>query len=160
MQDFDESLTRFNGENSTNGRGRETLATGTRALAPSPLGSVYGGGAGRISDRPSRRDAETGITFRHTDGSTGKRYIVETVSCGLALFDYDGDGLIDIYFLNGAPLPRHRRRRLRPTNALYRNRRRLAVHRRDRRGRRRQTRATGWAWPSATTTTTATRTST
>ena len=36
--------------------------------------------------------ARTGITFRHTDGSSGRRYIVETVSAGLALFDYDGDG--------------------------------------------------------------------
>ncbi|MBM4091012.1 MAG: CRTAC1 family protein [Planctomycetes bacterium] len=62
----------------------------------------------------------TGITFVHTDGGSGNRYIVETVTGGLALFDYDGDGLIDIYFLNGAPLlgtPVDRP----PTNALYRN---------------------------------------
>lgn len=64
--------------------------------------------------------AETGITFRHTDGGSGRRYVVETVSAGLALFDYDNDGDVDIYFLNGAPLlgtkvdtP--------PKNALYRN---------------------------------------
>ncbi len=63
---------------------------------------------------------QTGITFVHTDGSSGQRYIMETVSAGLALFDYDNDGDIDIYFLNGAPLkgtvcasP--------PRNALYRN---------------------------------------
>ncbi len=63
---------------------------------------------------------QTGITFQHTDGGCGRRYIVETVSAGLALFDYDADGDVDIYFLNGAPLlgaevdvP--------PTNALYRN---------------------------------------
>ena len=47
---------------------------------------------------------ETGITFVHTDGSSGNRYIVETVASGLALFDYDKDGDVDIYFLNGAPL--------------------------------------------------------
>jgi len=47
---------------------------------------------------------QTGINFLHTDGSSGKRYIMETVSCGLAMFDYDGDGDVDIYFLNGAPL--------------------------------------------------------
>ena len=46
----------------------------------------------------------TGITFRHSDGSSGKRYIVESVASGLATFDYDGDGLIDIYFLSGRPL--------------------------------------------------------
>jgi enediyne biosynthesis protein E4 len=61
-----------------------------------------------------------GITFVHTDGSSGQRYIVETVSAGLALFDYDGDGLIDIYLVNGAPLPGATVDSP-PRNALYRN---------------------------------------
>ena len=65
---------------------------------------------------------ETGITFVHTDGSSGQRYIVETVASGLAVFDYDNDGDVDIYFLTGAKLgggltelapP--------PRNALWRN---------------------------------------
>ena len=48
--------------------------------------------------------AQTGITFTHTDGSSGKHYIVEYVCAGLALLDYDNDGDDDIYFLSGAPL--------------------------------------------------------
>jgi hypothetical protein len=64
--------------------------------------------------------AETGITFLHTDGSGGRRYIVEQMSCGIATFDYDGDGLIDIYFPNGAPLPGATASE-RPHHALYRN---------------------------------------
>jgi len=64
--------------------------------------------------------AKTGITFRHTDGGSGRRYIVEYVSAGLALFDYDGDGDEDIYFLNGAPLP-GTTAKTPPGNALYRN---------------------------------------
>ena len=63
---------------------------------------------------------QTGITFRHTDGSSGRRYIMETVSAGVALFDYDGDGDTDIYFLNGAPLA-GTTTETPPTNALYRN---------------------------------------
>jgi hypothetical protein len=63
---------------------------------------------------------ETGITFVHTDGGSGMHYIMETVSAGLALFDYDGDGYIDIYFLNGAPL-KGTKTDLAPKNALYRN---------------------------------------
>ncbi len=47
---------------------------------------------------------ETGITFVHTDGSSGQYYIVENVCCGLALFDYNNDGKIDIYFLTGGNL--------------------------------------------------------
>ncbi|MHC4439919.1 MAG: hypothetical protein ACYS3S_21385, partial [Planctomycetota bacterium] len=35
---------------------------------------------------------ETGITFIHIDGSSGQRYIVESVSSGLVLFDYDRYG--------------------------------------------------------------------
>jgi hypothetical protein len=62
----------------------------------------------------------TGITFRHTDGSSGRRYIVETVCCGLALFDYDSDGDVDVYFLNGAPL-KGTKVTIPPENALYRN---------------------------------------
>src|SRR3990172_9506037 len=63
---------------------------------------------------------ETGITFIHTDGSGGQRYIVENLCSGLALFDYDGDGDEDIYFLNGAPLKGTKVSKP-PTNALYRN---------------------------------------
>jgi len=63
---------------------------------------------------------DTGIAFVHTDGSSGQRYIVETVCCGLALLDYDGDGDEDIYFLNGAPL-KGSEAKVAPTNALYRN---------------------------------------
>jgi enediyne biosynthesis protein E4 len=63
---------------------------------------------------------DTGITFVHNDGSSGRRYIVETVSCGLALLDYDGDGDLDIYFLNGSALPGLDIAEP-PRNALYRN---------------------------------------
>ncbi|MHC1769186.1 MAG: CRTAC1 family protein [Verrucomicrobiia bacterium] len=63
---------------------------------------------------------QTGIDFVHTDGSSGRRYIVETVSAGLALLDYDGDGDVDIYFINGAPLPGAQMNPP-PRNRLYRN---------------------------------------
>lgn len=63
---------------------------------------------------------QTGISFRHTDGSSGRRYIVEYISAGLALFDFDMDGDIDIYFLNGGSLPGTDFQQP-PRNALYRN---------------------------------------
>jgi hypothetical protein len=64
---------------------------------------------------------QTGITFVHTDGSSGRRYIMESVASGLATFDYNGDGKIDILFLNGAPLPGSPTTTPPPRNALYRN---------------------------------------
>ncbi|MCY2992289.1 MAG: CRTAC1 family protein [Planctomycetota bacterium] len=63
---------------------------------------------------------ETGITFVHTDGSSGRHYIPETVTAGLAAFDYDGDGLVDLYFPNGAPLPGTQVDQA-PRHALYKN---------------------------------------
>jgi enediyne biosynthesis protein E4 len=48
--------------------------------------------------------AESGITFRHRDGGSGQGYIVEGMTGGMATFDYDNDGWIDIYLLNGAAL--------------------------------------------------------
>ncbi|MGB2866650.1 MAG: CRTAC1 family protein [Sedimentisphaerales bacterium] len=63
---------------------------------------------------------DTGITFRHTDGSSGQRYLMETVAGGLALFDYDNDGDVDIYFLNGEPL-KGAKFDVPPKNSLYRN---------------------------------------
>lgn len=66
----------------------------------------------------------SGIDFVHTNGGTGKNYIVETVSAGLAIFDFDGDGWMDIYFLNGAfPIKTKQETASseRPSNRLYRN---------------------------------------
>jgi len=43
--------------------------------------------------------AEAGITFKHV-ASPEKKYIVESMSGGVALFDYDNDGLLDIFLVN------------------------------------------------------------
>lgn len=62
----------------------------------------------------------SGITFKHNDGGSGQGYIVEASTGGVALFDYDSDGFIDIYFLNGGAL-KGTNFKTPPTNALYRN---------------------------------------
>src|SRR5271165_3505230 len=67
--------------------------------------------------------AASGIHFIHTDGSSGRRYIVETVASGLGLIDFDGDGYLDILFLNGTPLPGTPKPPRMPTSALYHNNR-------------------------------------
>ena len=64
--------------------------------------------------------ASAGLQFHHVDGRRGQRYFLETVGSGAAFFDYDADGFIDIYFVNGADLPGFNSS-VPPTNRLYRN---------------------------------------
>ena len=45
-----------------------------------------------------------GIDFHLTCGSLEKHYIMETMCGGVAVFDYDNDGWMDIYFVNGSTL--------------------------------------------------------
>lgn len=51
------------------------------------------------------RTGEAGIRFHHEDGGSGRRYVIEIVGAGVAVFDYDGDGWPDLFFVNGHPLP-------------------------------------------------------
>ncbi len=48
--------------------------------------------------------AKAGVHFQGRASHTTKKYLVETMGSGVALFDYDNDGLLDIFFVNGAPL--------------------------------------------------------
>ena len=62
----------------------------------------------------------SGIGFVNAS-SPEKRYIVESVGGGVALFDFDGDGRLDIYLLNSSTVDGARAGRTAPPAALYRN---------------------------------------
>jgi hypothetical protein len=47
---------------------------------------------------------QLGIHFRQQASPTAKKYLPETMGSGVALFDYDNDGRLDIFFANGAPI--------------------------------------------------------
>ena len=62
-----------------------------------------------------------GLERASTIGGEDKRYIVEANGCGAAFFDYDNDGQLDLYVVDGATFASYRARSG-PGNALYRNR--------------------------------------
>ena len=43
---------------------------------------------------------EAGIDFKHNNAGTAEKYLIETIGAGCAWLDYDGDGMLDIYFAN------------------------------------------------------------
>jgi len=65
--------------------------------------------------------SESGLDFVHHNGKTEEKYLVETMGSGGGFLDYDGDGDLDIYLVNGAALPGSQPAAVPPTNALYRN---------------------------------------
>src|SRR5882757_9904610 len=50
--------------------------------------------------------AKAGLAgWKHQMGTAEKKYILETIGSGVALIDYDNDGWLDIYLVNGSTLP-------------------------------------------------------
>ncbi|WP_165229982.1 CRTAC1 family protein [Aquisphaera insulae] len=92
-----------------------------RSEVPSGAGATPGA---EFADSPIRfRDstAGSGIAFRHTSGNSPEKHFPTSNGSGVAMLDYDGDGLLDLYFAStrGFPLDAPG-----PSmgNRLYRNR--------------------------------------
>jgi len=65
-------------------------ALASLALAAAPPGIVF-----------TDVTASAGIAFTHNSGQSGKRYLPETIGSGVAFLDVDGDGWLDLLFVNG-----------------------------------------------------------
>ncbi len=92
-----------------------------KSLLVALVGLAQGAALGAAPAEPLLRDAtaEAGITFEQSSAPE-KKYILESMAGGVAVLDYDGDGLLDIYFVNSltvdtATEPESAR------SALYRN---------------------------------------
>jgi enediyne biosynthesis protein E4 len=62
-----------------------------------------------------------GVNFRNINFNTPEKYPFETLGGAVAAIDYDNDGHVDLFFLNGAPSPEHIRTDPASFNRLYRN---------------------------------------
>lgn len=65
--------------------------------------------------------ASSGITFRERNGAMGGKELIETFTSGCGVLDYDNDGLLDIYLVNGAAIPSLHKDGPEYANRLYRN---------------------------------------
>jgi hypothetical protein len=64
--------------------------------------------------------AQAGITFRHDNASSAEKYLIETMGSGCGWIDYDQNGLLDLYLVNGTATRVYTPQQ--PTRgALYRN---------------------------------------
>src|SRR6266404_5551949 len=81
---------------STTGPSKTTTATAnqSRSQAPAPIFKDIG--------------ASAGLTVAHIS-SPEKRYVIESMSGGVGLFDCDNDGKLDIVVVNGSTVDRYRK---------------------------------------------------
>ena len=75
-------------------------------LVPPVCCSDPAGFASFGGDTPSFANvaAETGLRFQHVNGAAGRYHLPEIMGAGGALFDFDGDGDLDVFLLQGRAL--------------------------------------------------------
>lgn len=87
---------------------------------PITAGGFIDGAAVVFEDATQRSGLSS---FKHRSGSREKKYILEVPSGGVALLDYDNDGWLDAFLVNGSTFEALRGKEPAPKAALFRNNR-------------------------------------
>ncbi len=85
-------------------RRRDFVRTG---IAAALIGSARPGFPASADEIFTDRTKESGIDFVHFNGMAGAHYYPEVIGSGVALFDYDNDGDLDIFLVQGSQLGPH-----------------------------------------------------
>jgi hypothetical protein len=91
------------------------------AMGPAPGPADPVPGPATVEPSPVQLEEAAWLPTRTYCGGPTKDHLLESLGTGVALFDYDGDGLLDVYLVNAAELTTSRER-VPHRNALYRNR--------------------------------------
>jgi hypothetical protein len=114
-------------------RGPRGVGSRFRPVRPAiVVASVLAAGAMPLGPGPDDAASALGFSFTNTarqagldspivyGGATSNKYLLETTGTGVAAIDYDNDGWLDLFFVNGSTLEGFPAGRA-PTNHLYRN---------------------------------------
>lgn len=72
----------------------------TSQRADSNLSPIMTALAGKFTDLTQ----QSGVDFLHRASHTSKKYLLKTMGSGVALFNYDNDGRLDLFLVNGAKI--------------------------------------------------------
>ena len=106
--------------------------TSRRQFLASGLGAFFFLKDNKLQSGPTNLASRSPIRFRNAAESAGLRFVlenhptpqkhlIESMAGGVAAFDYNGDGLTDIFFTNGASIPSLQKDSPKYFNRLFRN---------------------------------------
>ena len=100
---------------------RAIAATAFSTFIAFLISAVHGKGVLATAIRFEDASSHSGLDFVLNNCPTQRKYLVETMAGGLAAFDFNNDGRLDLFFANGAELPSLLKTGPRYFNRLYRN---------------------------------------
>ena len=99
------------------------LSAGCGKPAPKPVSPTPAPEPTKVASSIRFEDVTkaSGVTFVHVNGAAGKKWMPETMGSGVAAFDADGDGRVDLLFVNGRWWPGDPKAAQQPTLSFWKN---------------------------------------